>query len=526
MSGIGSSGVPNDSALNVAIPGFSEESYLASNPDAREAVEAGAVASAYQHFLRVGIDENRGPLLRRDSSVVEGAVERYFVSDSGYFLILGWLADEGRELPAFRLYGSDFNVELPNNIVLRHARRDVEVGVREGAYDYGFIIFGKSPSRTLLKQPVLVQANSITGSFQARATPDVISDKRLLDTVLTMVASGQSHAGMQANLYNFFASSAGDALVELFRAHVGANIAAHHVETFRPRPVTRSFISVLFGSTEAILLQPILFRQQNIDFGEWIYVCNSPEDASAVLRLSRLISDLYDVMITVVVMTDNVGFGAANNVAVGHASGQAIYVINPDVFPLAAHADVLRKTLNERALGANMWGGLLFYDDHNLMHSGMYLEQDSYFRCASMNKTFERDPASVFKLVRVEHFDKGVPFEEKRWKRPRIVPAISGALMAFDRAPFEKIGGFSTRYIYGHYEDADLSLRWAQENGPVVIDPGLRFVHLEGQGSRARGDQYRGAAMTNRYLFSLQHNRALAQNRALLAHTRDLDIPG
>jgi GT2 family glycosyltransferase len=514
--------VSKDSALNVAVPQFSEESYLAVNPDAREALESGATTSALQHFLRVGVDENRAPRFRRELSAIQGAVERYFVSESGFFLILGWLADEGREHSTFRLYGNEFNVEIPDNIVLRHARRDVETGVREGAFDYGFIIFGKSPSKILLKQPILVQANSASGSFQGRATPDVIADKRLLDTVLTLVSSSQSHAGMQANFYNFFASAAGDALVELFRAHVAANTASHYVETFRARPVSRSFISVLFGSTEAILLQPLLFRQHNIDFGEWIYVCNSPEDASAVLRLARLISDLYDVMITVVIMTDNVGFGAANNIAVSHASGKSIYVINPDVFPLPKHAAVLRKTLAERDLGGRLWGGLLFYDDHNLMHSGMFLEQDSYFRSPSFNKTFEGGAARVFKLVRVEHFDKGVPFEEARWLRPKIVPAITGALMAFDRAAFEKIGGFSTRYIYGHYEDADLSLRWAEENGPVVIDPGLRFVHLEGQGSRARGDQYRGAAMTNRYLFSLQHNGALAQNRALLKQTRDL----
>ena len=77
--------------------------------------------------------------------------------------------------------------------------------------------------------------------------------------------------------------------------------------------------------------------------------------------------------------------------------------------------------------------------------------------------------------------------------------------MAFEKPRFEKLGGFSMRYIYGHYEDADLSLRWGHSVGAVAVQPQIRLVHLEGQGSRARGEEYRGAAMVNRHFFSLQH---------------------
>ena len=118
----------------------------------------------------------------------------------------------------------------------------------------------------------------------------------------------------------------------------------------------------------------------------------------------------------------------------------------------------------------------------------------------------------VVKLVRVEHFDKGVPFDPALWTQPRATPAISGAVMAFDRECFERIGGFSTRYIFGHYEDADLSLRWREAVGPVLIDPDLQLMHLEGQGSHARGDHYKAAQIINRYLFSLKYNDEFAKN--------------
>ena len=519
--------------LVVSFPKFDESVYRAANEDARASIELGLAESGFDHFLRRGIDENRHPYGRREPAALAGAVERCLVSDSGYFLYQGWLSDEGREGLRAKIFGVDFTIEVPHDAVLRHARRDVELQIREGAFDFGFVVFGRCPAKSLLKQPVLLQFGGESGLFQGRVVPDIVADRRLLDTLLCIVASCQSHAGREANLHAFLAGSAGSSTVALFRAHVAAGRAGHHVCRYRARPVARSFVTVLFGSTEAIMLQPVLFLQHGIDFGEWIYVCNSSEDAEAALRLGRVIADLYDVMITIIVMGDNVGFGEANNVAISQAAGTAIYIVNPDVYPVPAYTDLLRSTLERADLGETLWGGLLFYDEATLMHSGMYVDRDTYVRGNALNAAPRSGPGGPVSLLRVEHFDKGVPFDAARWTRPKRVPAITGAVMAFRRAGFEALGGFSTRYVYGHYEDADLSLRWAREIGPVMIDPHLRLVHLEGQGSRARGDQYRGAAMVNRYFFSAQHLSSLDQNieefpklRAVTAAARRHDDPG
>ena len=169
---------------------------------------------------------------------------------------------------------------------------------------------------------------------------------------------------------------------------------------------------------------------------------------------------------------------------------------------------------------------MLFYDEQNLMHAGMYFEQDVFIRGGGPGLADQDAPPVSVKLARVEHFDKGVPFDANRWRRPTVVPAISGAVMAFERRAFEKIGGFSTRYIYGHYEDADLSLRWAREIGPVAIDPDLRLIHLEGQGSRAKGEQYRGAQLVNRHLFSSRYSGLFQSSPDIMTATRDLPEHG
>ena len=467
--------------------------------------------------LTSGVDPGLLPL--------QGRVERMLVSEGGYVLVTGWLADEGSDPLAFRVTGAGLDLLIPADSILRHARGDVETIVRAGAYDYGFLAFARSPSPAALKQPLAVEVGSANEALRIAVGPQVVSDRRLLDALLIAATGQQAHGGATAGLHRFAAGAAGSAAVALFQSHAAGHVARCHVHRFRPRPVARSFVTVLFGATEPVKLQPILFRQGGIDFGEWIYVCNSPEDAEAVMRLGRLVSDLYDVAITVMVMPDNVGFGAANNAAVAQAASDSIVLVNPDVYPLPGHAGALRDALDRRTLGTGLWGGLLFYDDHNLMHSGMYLDRDTAFRRQGLGRAPGPGEASAVDLLRVEHFDKGVPFEEASWRRPKAVPAVTGAVMAFARRPFERLGGFSTRYIYGHYEDADLSLRWAAEGGTVAVDPLLRLVHLEGQGSKPKGEQYRAAAVFNRHLFTLRHGAAYDRDPGAFTAARDL-APG
>ena len=493
----------NVSLLPVSIPKFDDRRYLDANPNAAEAIKAGTAKDAIDHYIRFGIDENRYQLIRREPITLSCSVERFLVSESGFCLLLGWLADEGCELSQFRLLGSDFNIELSSQNILRNARADVEQAVKPGAYDYGFVAFGRAPSRLLLKQSLMFQVSAMAGSFQVKVTPEIVSDKRLMDTMLQIVATSEAHAGRESAIAAFLAGPAGKTLIELFQLHVKHAVASPYIERFRPRPVTHSFVTVLFGSTEPVKLQPMLFRAAKVDFGEWIYVCNSPEDASLVLSLARQMSELYDVMITVIVLSDNAGFGAANNIAIEHAASDRIFIINPDVYPLQSHAPSLQRALSEGDLGSTLWGGLLFYDDHNLMHAGMYVTADTFVRRNSLNGFGGSAP--VTKLLRVEHYNKGVPFDADKWKSSKEVPAITGAVMAFAKPQFEKLRGFSTRYIYGHYEDADLSLRWRRSAGAVVLHPQIRLVHLEGQGSRARGEEFRGASIVNRHFFTSEH---------------------
>ena len=61
------------------------------------------------------------------------------------------------------------------------------------------------------------------------------------------------------------------------------------------------------------------------------------------------------------------------------------------------------------------------------------------------------------------------------------VYALSGALLAFNRDLFLGLGGFDPIFGRGDFEDLELSLRWKEKIGPLLITQTVQMVHLERQ---------------------------------------------
>ena len=88
-------------------------------------------------------------------------MDEFLISETGYILILGWLADERvRRTPRGKLIGGETTIDLTPDMFLRHARPDIEEHVRPGAYDFGFVIFGKAPPRVLEAQRVTLRIST------------------------------------------------------------------------------------------------------------------------------------------------------------------------------------------------------------------------------------------------------------------------------------------------------------------------------------------------------------------------------
>jgi GT2 family glycosyltransferase len=196
-----------------------------------------------------------------------------------------------------------------------------------------------------------------------------------------------------------------------------------------------------------------------------------------------------------VILSGNAGFGVANNVAAGYARSDRILFVNPDVFPRdqdwpMRHSAILGDL---PAAQTKIFGVPLYYDDGSLMHSGMYFDFDTGL--SIHNTQIER-----VDMIRIEHYAKGAPPEIHGFLTSRPVPAVTGAFLSIDRGWFEKLGGFSPEYVFGHYEDADLCLRSLQQGQPSWVHS-VKLWHLEGKGS-VRHPAHDGASIVNRWHFT------------------------
>jgi GT2 family glycosyltransferase len=252
----------------------------------------------------------------------------------------------------------------------------------------------------------------------------------------------------------------------------------------------------LYGKPEFFFVQNCLFAGlPGIEDYEFIYVSNSPEMAETLLREAHCASLIYGLAISIVILSGNAGFGAANNVAARIARSDRLLVMNPDVFPrdrdwAKKHTEVLGSVPGDQS---RLFGVPLYYDDGSLMHGGIYFEVDVGLSLSDGKPT----PA---RICRTQHYGKGAPPKSVQFNRSRPVPAVTGAFISIGRSWFEQLGGFTEAFIFCHYEDAYLCLKSIEKGtAPWIHD--IRLWHLEGKGS-TRSASHEGGSIVNRWLFS------------------------
>ncbi len=496
---------------------FDEDGYQRLYPDVAEALQKGEVASGHLHYQNCGKSEGRlfvgriGPFARVTIGPDEGpprvnaravpshSIDAVFMSEGGGLFIVGWFDDTADRLTSLRVECCGWTLTIEADALSRVGRDDVQAALGvQGRRDFGFWVLlysGQHLPTAAECEFVFIWQSGREGSHQ-----EVIRrmDRReLRDAVLGFFAEAAHGSNPQLSAMASLDRFAGEQILSLNRAVTRGVVAAPYVERFGPseRSFKGSIVVCLYGKPEYMFLQNALFSgKPGIEDYEWIYVCNSPELVERLLKEARIGALIHGVSQTVVALAGNAGFGAANNVAVNYASSDRILIVNPDVFPkeadwAARHTELVALHPDR----SKLFGGPLYYDDGSLMHGGMYFEIDIGISVA---------PSGIVprRLVRVEHYGKGAPPDTAEFIRPRPVPAVSGAFISCDRQWYEKLGGFSEDYVFGHYEDADFCLK-SIEAGVLPWLHDLKLYHLEGRGS-VRRPLHEGGSMVNRWLFS------------------------
>jgi len=426
-------------------------------------------------------------------------IDNLLVSPSGYVYLSGWLksAAEFDPITEISFYRNAEPIGSTSNVARCRPIEAEQGRLTPGASVTGFwTIFPLNRSMEIGEGLEVVVTAGQERRCAVRAVG--VANPPLRDIVLDRFADSAYRNDATAEAFFELDNGNGQAIIDLNCEIVTRIVEGAYQMQFGARRTSYegTIIVCLYGKPEFLTLQAALFSQyQGYDRYEFVYVSNSPELADKLVNDAAIASVIYGVAIKLILLPGNAGFAAANNAAAAAAGTRRLLFVNPDALPrdpqwVQRLGELLRSLPSEQT---KLFGVSLYYDDESLMHGGMYIDVDGGFVIRD-GKMTRRD------ILRIEHYGKGLSAQGGTYQRSRPVPAVTGALLAVDRAWFEKLSGFSQNYIFGHYEDVDFCLRSLQAGQPAWMHD-LPFWHLESKGSTAARAQL-GARVVNRWLLT------------------------
>ncbi len=216
-------------------------------------------------------------------------------------------------------------------------------------------------------------------------------------------------------------------------------------------------------------LASVYKETQGIDF-EVIVVDNNSGDGSV-----EMIKKEFPQAV-LIVNTDNLGFGKANNQGLKIAQGDYLMFLNTDVVVLDG---ALNKLVN-------------YLDGHSdvMMVGPRLLNKDLTFQhaCRRMLPNPLNSFFHIFGLTKIFKNNKYINEYKRYASDPDVTgltQALSGAAMMFRGKVYNEIGGFDERFfMYG--EDLDFCKRTLDKGWKTVYVSDARIIHFGGQSSGKR----------------------------------------
>ena len=144
---------------------------------------------------------------------------------------------------------------------------------------------------------------------------------------------------------------------------------------------TKPHVSILvpvYGRLDLLEHQMAQFaNDRDLHEAELIYVLDSPELKPDMLKISDGLFQLYRLPFKVLVLSDNGGFAAANNIAASEAKGRLLLLLNSDVLPTQVGWLSKLTEFYQELDGPGALGPKLIYEDNSLQHAGLYFERSA-----------------------------------------------------------------------------------------------------------------------------------------------------
>jgi GT2 family glycosyltransferase len=412
---------------------------------------------------------------------VGGAVELCILEGIGGAFLKGWIRDPHRLIEEVRLVSAFGKPQPLDGIWHRFPRPDVDKHYddqqRGGSGAFGFIAYLPAEGQALIQPKIELKLGSGT-TVEILPQPTQGAAVKLRDAILgSLPPTAVTTDAIERCLAQPAAA--------LHNAHLATRKAPDVIQLgTAPENPKWSVIVPLYRNLDYLRFQIGSFATDP-DFRqvELIYVLDSPEQRGDLVHFLSGLNQLYDLPMTIVIMSANFGYAAANNAGAEVAHGEHLLLLNSDVVPeasgwLSALTAPLEVDSNVVATGAR-----LLFDDQSLQHAGMHFIKDAGGHWLNL------------------HYFKGTPREFAPALVTRHVPAVTGAALLVRRQAFLDVGGFTEDFIIGDYEDSDLCLKLRQAGGEIVYCPDSTLYHFERKSiGRHAGYQRSVAGLYNRWL--------------------------
>ena len=223
-----------------------------------------------------------------------------------------------------------------------------------------------------------------------------------------------------------------------------------------------SVIIVSYNTKELLrdCLNSLLQKTTAISY-EVIVVDNDSQDGSI-----EMLAD-FGEDIRIVSLSENVGFGRANNEGIKVARGRNIFLLNPDTLLINNAVKVLSDFLDEHVQVA-VCGG-------NLYMRSMSPTQSYMMRLPSLG-----GEVNMMLFDRIYKYKYGKNVEFNHCGYPLEVGYITGADMMIRKQVLDEVGYFDPDFFM-YYEETELTYRIKKAGYKVVSVPWAKIQHLEGK---------------------------------------------
>jgi GT2 family glycosyltransferase len=216
-------------------------------------------------------------------------------------------------------------------------------------------------------------------------------------------------------------------------------------------------------------IDSIFEKTRDITFEIIVVDNNSSDNSEAILQ------ERYGKRITYLELSENVGFGRANNKAAKIAKGRNLFLLNPDTLLMNNAIKILSDYLDANEQVA-ICGGNLFSEEYIPIHS---------FR-RTLSPIFNELNSLFFHFPEKIIYGKNSMFNHTR--KPLDVAYITGADMMIKKRIFDKLNGFDEEFFM-YYEESELAYRIHKLKYKVVSIPEAHIIHLVGKSISSNFDR-------------------------------------